>query len=105
MTPQEFAAKSAAAIAEQPGTYRTIAGPDNVNDTHQAALYWGRIPNTGARQFVVHVADTDPASTAFDTQTITSSSINPSVEGYRIDGLNLTVFRGLGEITIPASYS
>lgn len=105
MTPQEFAAKSAEAIAGQPGTYRTIAGPDNASPTHQAALYYSRTGNTGARQFIVHVADRDPESTAFAAQTISSSNIRPGVEGYHVDGLNLTVFRGLGEITIPAAYS
>jgi hypothetical protein len=100
MTPQEFSRKTTEAITANPG-FQPVAGPDNVNESHQAALYFGRDPDTEARQFVLHVADTDPESTTFASETLDPSRVNPGDNGYEIDGLQIEVFQGLGAVTVP----
>jgi hypothetical protein len=101
MKPNDFERRSEQEIAAKPG-FDPVAGPTALSNGYQAAAYYGRDPETDAGQFVLHVADTDPDSTAFAEQVFPRTQVDPGDEGYQFVGVSMEpTFQGLGDITVP----
>jgi hypothetical protein len=101
MKPKDFERQSEQGIAAKPG-YEPVAGPIDLGTGYQATAYYGRNPDTDAGEFVLHVADTDPDSTAFAEQVFPRTQVDPGDAGFQFVGVNMApTFQGLGDIVIP----
>lgn len=109
MAPQAFLARSSEAVKELNSDYRAIAGMA-VSDPatgYQAVLYHGYNTDAGKRDFVLHVANTDPDSDLFEQASVGSRQLDfdDKLERYmQVDGLNLEFFQGVGSLTLELPF-
>lgn len=101
MTPQAFSAKSLEAITKHDSDYRPVAGETVIDPDqgYQAMLYLGHNGDM-KRDFVLHVADTEPGSDAFEEVKVGWRQVDPNEGSMQVDGLELALFQGVGSLTL-----